>query len=69
MSAVLLLRRQFEEVQGRLEAAVEQASVPLALMPDIQVHLLPLLPSLLPSSHLLCLFGHTCQPSLQRVQL
>ena len=31
------LHRQFEEVQGRLEAAVEQASVPLALMPDIQV--------------------------------
>ena len=30
-------RRHFEDIQGRLEAAVEQASVPLALMPDVQV--------------------------------
>ena len=29
--------RQFEDTQGRLEAAVEQCSLPLALMPHIQV--------------------------------
>lgn len=29
-------RRYFEEVQGKLEVAVEQSSLPLALMPDVQ---------------------------------
>lgn len=29
--------RQFEDIQGRLEAAIEQCSVPLALLPDVQV--------------------------------
>ncbi|KAK9832549.1 hypothetical protein WJX81_008317 [Elliptochloris bilobata] len=30
-------RRYFEEVQGKLEVAVEQSSLPLALMPDVQI--------------------------------
>ena len=29
--------RQFEETQGRLEAAVEQCALPLALVPGTQV--------------------------------
>ncbi|BDA50235.1 probable Ankyrin repeat and IBR domain-containing protein 1 [Coccomyxa sp. Obi] len=29
-------RRHFEEIQGRLESATEQCSVPLALLPDVQ---------------------------------
>jgi len=30
-------RRYFEDVQGRLEVAVEQSALPLALMPDVQI--------------------------------
>lgn len=34
---LLMSFRSFEEIQGRLEAATEQCSGPLALLPDIQV--------------------------------
>jgi len=36
-SAAAKICRQFEETQGRLEAAVEQCSLPLALVPQIEV--------------------------------
>ena len=37
LQARCMERRYFEEVQGKLEVAVEQSSLPLALMPDVQV--------------------------------